>query len=92
MCALERGEYSLDLARVFERASNASFSSAFGGFFQHPPLPPRNAPRIDIDHGKYGEAKIGGFTPYNVISGEHVLFLASFHNNDVTLSQFQVGG
>lgn len=35
-------------------------------------------------------SKIGGFTPYNVISGEHVLFLASFHNNDVTLSQFQV--
>lgn len=36
--------------------------------------------------------QIGGFTPHNVISGEHVLFLASFHNNDVTLSQFQVRG
>lgn len=34
--------------------------------------------------------EVGGFTPQNVISGEHVLFLASFHNNDVTLSQFQV--
>jgi len=34
--------------------------------------------------------EIGGFTPHNVISGEHILFLASFHNNDVTLSQFQV--
>mmetsp|Transcript_31590 Transcript_31590/g.76569 ORF Transcript_31590/g.76569 Transcript_31590/m.76569 type:complete len:1004 (-) Transcript_31590:607-3618(-) len=35
--------------------------------------------------------EIGGFsTPHNVISGQHVLFLASFHNNDVTLSQFQV--
>ena len=34
--------------------------------------------------------EIGGFTPYNLISGEHVLFLASFHNNDVSLSQFQV--
>jgi hypothetical protein len=34
--------------------------------------------------------EIGGFTPNNIISGEHVLFLASFHNNDVTLSQFQV--
>lgn len=34
--------------------------------------------------------EIGGFTPHNLISGEHVLFLASFHNNDVTLSQFQV--
>lgn len=34
--------------------------------------------------------EIGGFHPHNMISGEHVLFLASFHNNDVTLSQFQV--
>jgi len=34
--------------------------------------------------------EIGGFTPHNLISGEHVLFLASFHNNDSTLSQFQV--
>jgi hypothetical protein len=31
---------------------------------------------------------MGGFAPQNVISG--VLFLASFHNNDVSLSQFQV--
>jgi len=34
--------------------------------------------------------EIGGFTPQNQIRGEHVLFLASFHNNDVTLSQFHV--
>jgi len=34
--------------------------------------------------------EIGGFSPQNLISGEHVLFLASFHDNDVTLSQFQV--
>jgi hypothetical protein len=34
--------------------------------------------------------QMGGFMPHNLISGEHVLFLASFHNNDVTLSQFQV--
>jgi ribose-phosphate pyrophosphokinase len=34
--------------------------------------------------------EIGGFTPHNSVSGERVLFLASFHNNDVTLSQFQV--
>lgn len=33
---------------------------------------------------------VGGFQPRNMISGEHVLFLASFHSNDVTLSQFQV--
>lgn len=34
--------------------------------------------------------EIGGFQPTNRISGEHVMFLASFHNNDVTLSQFSV--
>ena len=34
--------------------------------------------------------EIGGFHPENVLSGQHVLFLASFHNNDVSLSQFQV--
>mmetsp|Transcript_3648 Transcript_3648/g.4854 ORF Transcript_3648/g.4854 Transcript_3648/m.4854 type:complete len:391 (+) Transcript_3648:72-1244(+) len=36
------------------------------------------------------QIEIGGFYPHNLLSGEHVLFLASFHNNDVTLSQFQV--
>lgn len=34
--------------------------------------------------------EIGGFKPSNCIAGENVLFLASFHNNDVTLSQFSV--
>ena len=34
--------------------------------------------------------EIGGFQPHNVISGSNVIFLASFHNNDVTLSQFSV--
>ena len=34
--------------------------------------------------------KISGFSPENLIAGEHVLFLASFHNNDVTLSQLSV--
>mmetsp|Transcript_28746 Transcript_28746/g.32217 ORF Transcript_28746/g.32217 Transcript_28746/m.32217 type:complete len:418 (+) Transcript_28746:58-1311(+) len=35
--------------------------------------------------------EIGGFSnPRNVISGERVLFLGSFHSNDTTLSQFQV--
>lgn len=34
--------------------------------------------------------EVGGFQPHNVMAGEHVLLLASFHNNDVTLSQFQV--
>lgn len=33
---------------------------------------------------------ITGFTPLNVVSGSHVLFLASFHSNDVTLSIFSV--
>ncbi|EKX51906.1 hypothetical protein GUITHDRAFT_161462 [Guillardia theta CCMP2712] len=34
--------------------------------------------------------EVGGFNPVNYIRGAHVLFLASFHNNDVTLSQFHV--
>eukprot|EP01041_Mallomonas_annulata_P005677 gene5677-11457_t len=34
--------------------------------------------------------ELGGFQPANRLSGEHVIFLASFHNNDVTLSQFSV--
>lgn len=34
--------------------------------------------------------EIGGFHPINRISGENVLMLASFDNNDVTLSQFSV--
>jgi len=34
--------------------------------------------------------EIGGFQPTNRISGENILMLASFHNNDVTLSQFSV--
>lgn len=36
------------------------------------------------------DIEIGGFSPRNLISGEHVIFLADFHSNDVTLSQFQV--
>lgn len=32
--------------------------------------------------------KLGGFRPTNLISGEDIIFLSSFHNNDVTLSQF----
>jgi hypothetical protein len=31
-----------------------------------------------------------GFYPVNHVRGNHVLFLASFHNNDATLSQFHV--
>eukprot|EP00600_Ochromonadales_sp_CCMP1393_P008727 CAMPEP_0174971276 /NCGR_PEP_ID=MMETSP0004_2-20121128/9892_1 /TAXON_ID=420556 /ORGANISM="Ochromonas sp., Strain CCMP1393" /LENGTH=391 /DNA_ID=CAMNT_0016221187 /DNA_START=182 /DNA_END=1357 /DNA_ORIENTATION=- len=34
--------------------------------------------------------EVGGFQPVNRIAGQHVLLLASFHNNDVTLSQFSV--
>ena len=33
---------------------------------------------------------LGGFHPINRISGEKVLMIASFYNNDVTLSQFSV--
>jgi phosphoribosylpyrophosphate synthetase len=32
--------------------------------------------------------ELGGFQPVNLISGQDVVFLSSFHNNDVTLSQF----
>ena len=31
--------------------------------------------------------EVGGFDPYNVIAGERVIFLASFHNNDATMQQ-----
>ena len=34
--------------------------------------------------------EIGGFQPVNHIAGQNILMLASFHNNDVTLSQFSV--
>jgi len=34
--------------------------------------------------------KMSGFNPLNKIAGEHCIFLASFHSNDVTLSQFSV--
>lgn len=34
--------------------------------------------------------EVGGFQPSNRISGENILLLASFHNNDATLSQFSV--
>jgi len=44
--------------------------------------------------GKFADGtddiEIGGFYPENEIRGEHVLFLASFHNNDSTISQFHV--
>ena len=32
--------------------------------------------------------KLGGFHPENLLRGRHILYLASFHNNDVTLQQF----
>ena len=31
---------------------------------------------------------LGGYSPVNLVSGEDVIFLSSFHNNDATLSQF----
>ena len=47
-----------------------------------------------ISWGKFPDGTddivIDGFTPKNQIAGEHIIFLASFHNNDVTLSQFSV--
>eukprot|EP00750_Incisomonas_marina_P003648 INCI13317.1.p1 GENE.INCI13317.1~~INCI13317.1.p1 ORF type:complete len:391 (+),score=59.03 INCI13317.1:175-1347(+) len=43
--------------------------------------------------GKFSDSQtdnieLGGFTPRNYMMGSHVLFLASFHNNDIVLSQF----
>jgi len=47
-----------------------------------------------IQWGKFPDGTdditIGGFHPNNLVAGENILFLASFHNNDVTLSQFSV--
>lgn len=34
--------------------------------------------------------EVGGFHPVNRLAGNHIVFLCSFHNNDVTLSQFSV--
>ena len=31
---------------------------------------------------------LGGYSPVNLISGEDIIFLSSFHNNDATLAQF----
>lgn len=36
------------------------------------------------------QIEVGGFQPVNRISGQNVIMLCSFHNNDVTLSQFSV--
>lgn len=47
-----------------------------------------------VDWGKFADGTdrimIDGFQPRNDIAGEHCIFIASFHNNDVTLSQFSV--
>ena len=47
-----------------------------------------------INWGKFPDGtdniKIEGFNPRNEIAGGNCLFFASFHNNDVTLSQFSV--
>jgi hypothetical protein len=34
--------------------------------------------------------EIGGFHPHNLHAGEHVLFLAGFHDINVSMGQFQV--
>jgi hypothetical protein len=35
------------------------------------------------------DIQLGGFVPRNYIMGSHVLFLASFDNNDIIMSQFR---
>ena len=48
----------------------------------------------DIDWDKFPDGTdkitIHGFHPVNVIAGRKCIFVSSFHNNDVTLSQFSV--
>lgn len=49
---------------------------------------------IVTEYKKYNDGtddiNILGFSPENEIAGEDILFFASFHSNDVTLSQFSV--
>lgn len=49
---------------------------------------------LPINWGKFPDGTdditIGGFHPNNLVAGENILFLGSFYNNDVTLSQFSV--
>ena len=49
---------------------------------------------MDIQWKKYPDGtdniKVQGFEPRNLIAGSDIIFLASFHSNDVTLSQFSV--
>ncbi len=49
---------------------------------------------MDIHWKKYPDGtdniKVEGFEPRNLIAGSDIIFLASFHSNDVTLSQFSV--
>jgi len=45
--------------------------------------------------GKFADSQtdnieLGGYTPRNYIMGSHVIFLASFHNNDIVMSQFRL--
>eukprot|EP01041_Mallomonas_annulata_P000232 gene232-421_t len=48
----------------------------------------------EISWGKFPDGTdnitMAGFQPENLIAGRHILFFASFNNNDVTLSQFSV--
>jgi len=57
----------------------------------------RNRERFTFHPTKWGKfpdgtdnIEMGGMYPQNKVRGENILFLASFHNNDVTLSQFHV--
>ena len=49
---------------------------------------------VITEYKKYNDGtddiNILGFSPENEIAGEEILFFASFHSNDVTLSQFSV--
>lgn len=55
---------------------------------------PERYRHFPIEWGKFPDGTdritISGFSPRNEVAGEHCLFIASFHNNEVTLSQFSV--
>jgi len=79
----ENRRYQIIAAKAFEELAEQLERNYPNEFRFHPTLWDKFPDGTD-------KIEVGGFQPNNVISGSHVLFLASFHNNDVTLSQFQV--
>lgn len=87
--SLHRHDSNIFRHRVYSVFSAAAYSELGKQFERHDP---RRFKYHDISWGKFpdqtDDIRIGGFVPINQVAGKHVLFLASFHNNDITLSQF----